>query len=102
MNRRLFDTDPASGTTEYFSYDEVDDTFTIETQQDVSGLVDANKRAYNDSGQGWKGDMHRVASIPMNVYMELQRQGIIDDPAALRRWLNDPENQYFRTRPGRV
>jgi hypothetical protein len=34
--------------------------------------------------------------------MELKQQGIIDDPKALRRWLNDPDNRYFRTRPGRV
>ena len=102
MDRKLFNKDPVTGITEYFSYNDSDDTFTIETEQDVSGIVGANKRAYNDASKNWKGDMHKVASIPMNIYMDLQKRGIIDDEAAFKRWLNDPDNQYFRTRPGRV
>ena len=27
---------------------------------------------------------------------------ILDDEAAMKRWLNDPDNRFFRTRPGRV
>ena len=102
MDKRLFDEDPATGTKEYFHYDDDSDTFTIETQQDVSGLVDANRQLYNDSSSNWNGDVHRVASIPMNVYMDLQRRGILDDQAAFKRWLNNPDNRYFRTRPGKV
>jgi hypothetical protein len=41
-----------------------------------------------------------VASIPLSVYYELKRQGIADDPKALRKWLNQSENQAFRTREG--
>jgi hypothetical protein len=35
-------------------------------------------------------------------YMDLKKKGILDDQVALKRWLNDPENRYFRTRPGQV
>lgn len=77
---------------------------TIQTTQDVTDIIEANKAAYNqvDERANWKGDMHRVGSVPMSVYYDLKRRGILDDQAALKRWLNDPENQVFRTRPGRV
>jgi hypothetical protein len=46
--------------------------------------------------------MHKVASIPMTLFYDLKKQGIIDDPARLKAWLNNPDNRFFRTRPGRV
>jgi len=102
MHTRIFDRDPISGTTEFFHYDPKTDDFTIETRQECDDLVEANKLAFNGHEGGWKGDMHRVASIPMNVYLELRQKGILDDQKKLRAWLNDPDNRYFRTRPGRV
>lgn len=102
MGKRVFDRDEQSGTTEYFYYDDRADTFTIETEQVVEDLVESNKRSFNDSSQTWQGDMHRVASIPMNLYWDLKQRGILDDQEKFRKWLNSPENRYFRTRPGRV
>lgn len=102
MSKRLFDRDPGAGTTEYFSYNDDDDTFTIETEYNADALVEANKRSFNDAGGNWKGDLHRVAQIPMPLYWELQEKGILDDQAAFKRWLNDPDNRFFRTRPGKV
>jgi hypothetical protein len=67
--------------------------------QDVSTITDANKRQYNDNTGKW-GEMSKVASIPLPVYYELKRQGIADDPKALKKWLNDRDNQVFRTRAG--
>jgi hypothetical protein len=46
--------------------------------------------------------MHKVGSIPMSIYHELQKQGILQDEKRLKKWLNDPDNRVFRTRPGRV
>jgi hypothetical protein len=46
------------------------------------------------------GEHAKVASIPLSVYYELKRQGIADDPKALRKWLNQSENRAFRTREG--
>lgn len=99
---RLFDEDPLTGTKRWFRWDDEKQAFTIRTEQNVDGLVDANKRSFNDSSKQFKGDMHRVASIPMNVYMDLKAQGILDDQKRLKAWLNDPDNRYFRTKPGRV
>lgn len=102
MSKRLFDVDPLTGSIQYWHWDDERQQFTIETEQRVDDLLDANRRQYNDSTDDYKGDMHKVASIPMNIYMDLKQKGIIDDPAAFKRWLNDPENRYFRTKPGRV
>jgi hypothetical protein len=38
----------------------------------------------------------------MPLFYRLKKDGIIDDPSAMKRWLNDPDNRFFRTRPGRV
>ena len=46
--------------------------------------------------------MSRVASIPLTVYYDLKQKGILDDQAAMKKWLNDPDNELFRTRKGKV
>jgi hypothetical protein len=102
MSRRLLSRDPVTGVESYFTYHDDRDAFSIETVQNVDDVLDENKRDYNDAQTGWKGDMHKVASIPLSLYWELKMQGIIDDQTALKRWLNDPDNKYFRTKPGRV
>lgn len=96
--------DPLTGTKEVFRYDPTDDSFTIETLQDVTDVVEFNKAMANqvDERANWKGDWHKVASIPMSVYMDLQKKGIANDDKAFHRWLNDSDNKVFRTRPGRL
>ena len=102
MGRRLLSQDPKTGTTTWFHYHDEDDSFSVETVQEVDDVLDENKREFNDAQTGWKGDMHKIASIPMSLYFQLKEKGILEDQAALKRWLNDPENRYFRTKPGRV
>lgn len=102
MSERLLDENNMVGIKRYFSYDETADSYTIRTQQDVTDLVEANKAAANVASSDWKGDMHKVASIPLNVYYDLKRRGILDDPKRLKAWLNDPDNRFFRTKRGRV
>lgn len=104
MHTRLFDDDPIAGTRQLFHWDDETQSFTIETQQDVGAIVEGGKAQYRtmDERTPWKGDMHHVARIPMTVYAELVQRGITRDPAAMKRWLNDRDNQVFRTRPGRV
>lgn len=103
MLTRLFDDDPLTGTREIFHGDE-DGNVTIETQQDITDIVELNKALMNDPVQ-W-GEGARVAQLPMSIYFDLKRKGIIDedDPKGtrLRRWLNDRDNQVFRTRPGKL
>lgn len=102
MNRVLR-SDPITKTSTVF-HEVEEGKFTIETVQDVEPTAVSNrlKRNYFDERAGWKGDMHHVASIPNVVLWDLQRKGILDDEKALARWLNDPDNRWCRTRPGRV
>lgn len=104
----LFDRTPELGTTEWFIPSEDEKTFTIQTVQDAAPIVEANalhRSAFTSGrdrwGEGINGDT-KVASLPLNVWMDLKRKGVVDDPRALKRWLNDPDNAAFRTRPGRV
>jgi hypothetical protein len=101
QHSRHFDSDPTMGKTETFHW-LGDGKFAIETQQDVTDLVEQNRAIFNENTNGFRGEMHRVASIPLVLYWDLKKQGIIDDPERLKRWLNDPDNVYFRTKPGRV
>jgi len=98
MKKRLFGHDPLTGVTEYWHVTDKGE-YVIEKTQDVTSIVEANKRQYNEAPQKY-GDMNKVASIPLSVYYELKRQGIADDPKAFRKWLNDSNNQAFRTRLG--
>ena len=100
---RLFDSDPITKTRRIF-HDNGDGTYTIETQADVEDIVDEAKtldRCFRPS-DNWRGDMHKVATIPISVLMTPEMRKIIRDPKAFKRWLNDPDNRVFRTRPGRV
>ena len=98
--KRIFSQDPLTGITKYWHVTDKGE-YVIETQQNVSSIVEANKRRYNDGTKRW-GDLNKVASIPLSVYYDLKRRGIADDPVALKKWMNDPDNRVFRTRSGNL
>ena len=101
--KKHFDTDKDLGITRTWHYDEEKDEATIQTQQDVTGVIEENKNdfAQIDEHAKW-GELTKVASIPLSLYYQLKSEGKLDDQAFMKRWLNDPENRYFRTRPGEV
>lgn len=103
MDKRLLDYDPYLGITEYFYYDDSSDTFTIQYQQDPTQIIEQNKGQYNatDERARW-GEWSKVATIPISIWADLNQKGITRDKAAFKRWLNNPDNQFFRTRPGKV
>lgn len=103
MTRRLFDHNPMTGETQWFHYDETNDTFLIESVQDLEPMVEAAKASFNSySGNERWGNGRHVAYIP-NVFMqELMISGKIKDKDYMRRWLNNPDHAAFRTSPGRV
>ena len=96
--KRIFSHDPQNGITKYWHVKE-NGEYVIETVQDVTAITDANKRQYNDTPNKYR-DVNKVASIPLPIYYELKRKGIVDDPKALAKWLNDADNRVFRTRAG--
>ena len=98
---------PTPVTTFHSNADETE--FTINTHQDVGPILEENKTAYNNYGDkgtfGKAGDGVRVASIPTNVWaiwMKETNGEIEKDPNIMKKYLNDPDNKYFRTTPTRI
>lgn len=106
---RVLSCDPALRVLQRFRYDHTDDTFVVEKVQDVEDILEYNKTSYayhnHKANRQWYSDsLHKVASIPQVVIDHYRARGIdlMTDDEALRRFLNDPDNRLFRTRPGRV
>lgn len=80
----------------------------LQTQQDVTDVVENNKMNYNERhGERFQDFTTHVARIPTGIYYELIRTGVIDeknDPEGtrLKAWLNDPDNKAWRSRPGKI
>lgn len=106
-DRRTLEFDPLTGVKHDFIFEAGDtpsqDKFVIETTQDVTAIINQNKRALNevDRHQPY-GEWSKVASLPLSVYWDLKKQGIVDDKKAFNKWLNDPDNRYYRTRVGKI
>lgn len=101
MSKRLINDDAFTGVKTYFNYDADKDEAVISKEQDVSAIIEANKAEFNAAPDRW-GEWTKVGSIPLSVYYELERQGILNDQKAMAKWLNDPDNRAFRTRPGTI
>jgi hypothetical protein len=83
----------------------------IQTRQDITDIVEQNKKEYNsyDEKARWSDNLfgNKIASIPMTVIDDLNKQGIMRGFAVLdekrfRAWLNERDNRVFRTRTGVV
>jgi hypothetical protein len=103
VNPSLIGYDSLAGITQVFHPSIDGDTYILENVQDAEDIVETNRALKNLYDERTPfADMERVASIPLVVYMDLEKRGIIDDDAAFRKWLNDKDNEFFRTRPGRI
>lgn len=98
----LFDHDPVTGRTVWLR-DNGDGTMTARTDYPHDALIDENTAFRNAVSGGWKGDYHRVASVPLNIFhdqlAEASKQG---DDRYLSKWLNDADNAAWRTKAGKV
>ena len=83
----------------------------IETKQDITGIIEQNKKEYNsfDERAKWSDELfgNKIASIPFTVIDELNKQGImrgfaVQDEKRFKAWLNERDNRVFRTRTGVV
>lgn len=103
IDKRFLDYDPMTGITEYFYYDSDEDKCTIQQVQATDHIIEQNKAllATSSKHDRW-GEMTKVATIPMALWADLNAKGIVRDKEAFRKWLNDPENRFFRTREGKV
>lgn len=84
-----------------FHFDEENSDTRIVAHQDVTPIIEQNKKICNDTPNKF-GEGVRVASIPLVVFQDLVKKGITRDQNEFRKWLNAPENKFFRTHPGKV
>lgn len=80
----------------------------VKAESNLAPIIEVNKALYNqtDERARW-GDGQMVADIPFPVIEDLNRQGILRgfavmDQKRMKAWLNNPDNRFFRTRPGKV
>ena len=92
-----------------FHYDEVDNTFTLNTVQDAQPIVDENKRKMNRYGDklsvGKRGEWHHAASVPINVWEQWMKDtngAIQKDSKLLAAYLNNPDYKYFKVAPTNI
>lgn len=98
----LCDYDPHTGRSVWSFYNGEKTVYRIDYP--VDGIIKANTAEKNATGPGWKGDWHKVASVPLNI---LHGSGLNDamtqqDDRFVKRWLNDSDNGAWRTKEGRV
>lgn len=70
----------------------------------VEGLIRQNEEERKSAPSGWKGDWHKVASVPLNMayssgLVEAQNQ---HDDKFISKLLNDSDFSKFRTKSGSV
>jgi len=110
MSGRILDIDHHTGIIETFHQHNGKNV--IRKHQNTNAIVDANRRELNNNVDGnWKGDMHKVASIPLIVVdmwrEELKARGHSNcDPLStenrkfLLSKLNSPDWNALRTKQG--
>lgn len=108
IETKIFDVNPLFNIVRLWHYDTDTDQVTIETRQGMNdnynALIDMNNAERNQTSAKtpYRDGMHHVARIPIVKLEELMRKGITRDQKAMKKWLNDPENRYYRTREGKV
>ena len=76
-----------------------DDIGVSVTQQDVSNVM-SHVKYLRDQAPG--KDLRHVAEIPMVFWEKAVQEGWVNDKAAWKKWLNNPDNACFRTWQGKV
>jgi hypothetical protein len=75
-----------------------DQKLVFETTCEIDTIAERARAEMNETSRTQKsGDMVKVASLPMMVYLDLKQRGILDDRPAMRKWLSSEEAQPYRT-----
>lgn len=102
------ETDPITLVTEEVFYDEETDELSFQRYQDAGVILDINQKLYNEHNRANYADskgMHLVAQIPLIMVEHWKTQGFDwfnSTDNERRAWLDKPEHQMFKVRPGRL
>lgn len=93
------------------SYSVVDNKVKVHKTQDVNPFLNSNKQEMNNQTGGFKGDMHKMASIPP-IVLEMWREEMkakgysccnplsLENRKYLLAKLNSPDWNFLRTKQG--
>jgi len=97
MRTRIIDHDPITNITSYW-HDDGAGQYTTWEEQEVKPLLEQNQsiRRGTKRRDRWGAGKY-VAEIPNIVLMQLRKDGILNDPKAFLKWLDQPENLPFKT-----
>jgi hypothetical protein len=103
--KRLLDYDPLRGVSCYMDVDHATNKLTLTHEQDVSAILEQNRREAADEGftsRGIKHDWWKYASVPAIVEIEwLNKFGVdLANPGHKRKvfqLLNHPDYKYLKT-----
>ncbi|ABR60658.1 hypothetical protein GOC91_23300 [Sinorhizobium medicae] len=98
----LYDYDQMTGRSVWHYFDGEKDVFRVDYP--VDNLMSENAGIRNSAERAWKGDWHRVASIPLNVahgagLVQAHSEG---DDRFVKRFLNNSDNRAWRTKEGHL
>jgi hypothetical protein len=103
-NWELLEWDAATGRTVWVWFD--GEKTHVRTDYPVASLIEQNTARRNAAVNGWKGDWHHIASIPLNLLHDentgLHKALVAGDDKHVSRFLNDSDNAAWRTKEGRV
>ena len=100
--KTIFDKDQETVTT---FEEEADGSFHITKWQDAGPIIDLNKRDYNNwstKADHSQDGLRHAARIPLTIWanwMQATNGAIEHDQKLLYKYLNDPDNKFFRTNP---
>lgn len=94
----VLDADSLTGTVSKMSIT-TDQKLIFEDTVEIDALGELNQTLRNEISRNEKvpDGMVKVASLPMMVYLDLRKRGILGDRSALRRWLKTEEARPYRT-----
>ena len=103
IDTRPFSRDQATGAVkQWYHYDDETDEIIIEDVLDLETIGNYNReRAKVNTGR-FKDGMNWIGSIPMPVYLRLQKRRVFEDQKEFRKWWMSEESAPFRGRDMRV
>ena len=81
-------------------FDDASDVFHVKHSQDVEPILDSIARDREIMPN--TGENKLAARIPTVIYEELERQGIVDNEALFKAWLNSSDAAPWRIWKGRL
>lgn len=105
MAKRILDYNPITGETVFFEYDHQESKVTLTHEQDVTPVIEANKKAFGT--EDWRkrarnDDLVKYASIPNTVIIKWKQELGVDlfnpgDRKKIFSLINSPEYRYLKT-----